>query len=255
MVVTATLSKSLGAQGGAVLGSPALVHHLVNRARPFIFDTALNPAATGGALAALRVLRSQPDLPSRIAARVGELSSLLDVEPPAGAVLSVPMASPHVAIAAQAECLEHGCARRLLPAAVGSGRHLATAHHHQCRRARRGLGASHRRPHEGRRGAPVILVVTGTGTGVGKTVATAALAARASGSVIVVKPVQTGVLPGEVGDVDDVRRLAGCEVTELVRLPDPLAPDTAARLAGRHAADAWPSTRRGSGRWPTTSTR
>ncbi len=78
----------------------------------------------------------------------------------------------------------------------------------------------------------MILVVTGTGTGVGKTVATAALAARASGSVVVVKPVQTGVLPGEVGDVDDVRRLAGCEVTELVRLPDPLAPDTAARLAG-----------------------
>ncbi|UUZ59945.1 dethiobiotin synthase [Nocardioides sp. B-3] len=78
----------------------------------------------------------------------------------------------------------------------------------------------------------MILVVTGTGTGVGKTVATAALAARAAGSVIVVKPVQTGVLPGEVGDVDDVRRLAGCEVIELVRLPDPLAPDTAARLAG-----------------------
>ena len=78
----------------------------------------------------------------------------------------------------------------------------------------------------------MILVVTGTGTGVGKTVATAALAARAAGTVLVVKPVQTGVLPGEVGDVDDVRRLAGCEVTELVRLPDPLAPDTAARLAG-----------------------
>lgn len=78
----------------------------------------------------------------------------------------------------------------------------------------------------------MILVVTGTGTGVGKTVATAALAARASGTVIVVKPVQTGVLPGEVGDVDDVRRLAGCDVTEFVRLADPLAPDTAARLAG-----------------------
>lgn len=78
----------------------------------------------------------------------------------------------------------------------------------------------------------MILVVTGTGTGVGKTVATAALAARAAGTVIVVKPVQTGVLPGEVGDVDDVRRLAGCDVTEFVRLPDPLAPDTAARLAG-----------------------
>jgi dethiobiotin synthase len=78
----------------------------------------------------------------------------------------------------------------------------------------------------------MILVVTGTGTGVGKTVATAALAVRATGSVIVVKPVQTGVLTGEVGDADDVRRLAGCEVAEFVRLPDPLAPDTAAEQAG-----------------------
>ena len=108
VVVTATLSKSLGAQGGAVLGSPALVHHLVNRARPFIFDTALNPAATAGALAALRVLRSQPELHSRIASRIAGLADLLDVTPPAGAVLSVPMPSPQVAIAAQAECLEQG---------------------------------------------------------------------------------------------------------------------------------------------------
>lgn len=108
VVVTATLSKSLGAQGGAVLGSPALVHHLVNRARPFIFDTALNPAATGGALAALRVLRSRPDLPGVVRARVESLATRLGVDVPAGAVLSVPMTSPHVAIAAQAECLEHG---------------------------------------------------------------------------------------------------------------------------------------------------
>lgn len=77
-----------------------------------------------------------------------------------------------------------------------------------------------------------VLVVTGTGTGVGKTVVTAALAVRAGEGVVVVKPVQTGVLAGEAGDADDVRRLAGCAVTEFVRLPDPLAPDTAARRAG-----------------------
>lgn len=108
VVVTATLSKSLGAQGGAVLGSPALVEHLVNQARPFIFDTALAPAPTAGALASLRQLRAEPGLPSRIAARVDGLSRLLDVQAPAGAVLSVPMPSPLVALAAQAECLEHG---------------------------------------------------------------------------------------------------------------------------------------------------
>ena len=82
-----------------------------------------------------------------------------------------------------------------------------------------------------------VLVVTGTDTGVGKTVVTAALvvAARRQGSVVVVKPVQTGLADDDVepADVDEVRRLAGdVDVVEPVRLPDPLAPDSAARLRG-----------------------
>ena len=81
-----------------------------------------------------------------------------------------------------------------------------------------------------------ILVVTGTSTGVGKTVVTAALAVRAaaSGSVVVVKPVQTGIGPGsdDVADADVVHALTGCAVQEFTCLPDPLAPDTAARLRG-----------------------
>jgi dethiobiotin synthase len=81
-----------------------------------------------------------------------------------------------------------------------------------------------------------VLVVTGTGTGVGKTIATAALAVRAAaaGSVVVVKPVQTGVGPEaeEPGDADVVHALTGCAVQEHVVLEDPLAPDTAARLRG-----------------------
>jgi dethiobiotin synthetase len=83
-----------------------------------------------------------------------------------------------------------------------------------------------------------VLVVTGTDTGVGKTVVTAALAAvaRARGSAVaVVKPGQTGVLPGQPGDLDDVRRLAGlsaADVHEYARFPDPLSPAAAARRAG-----------------------
>ena len=75
-----------------------------------------------------------------------------------------------------------------------------------------------------------ILVVTGTDTGVGKTIATAALAARATGSVVVVKPVQTGISGTEPGDVDVVHRLTGRAAQEFTTLADPLAPDTAARL-------------------------
>ncbi|MEV3857288.1 dethiobiotin synthase [Streptomyces sp. NPDC050095] len=82
-----------------------------------------------------------------------------------------------------------------------------------------------------------VLVVTGTGTEIGKTVTTAAVAAlavRAGRSVAVLKPAQTGVAPGEPGDVDEVLRLAGDAVTplELARFPEPLAPGTAAARAG-----------------------
>lgn len=70
----------------------------------------------------------------------------------------------------------------------------------------------------------------------GKTVVTAALAAlaRARGEkVAVVKPAQTGVLPGEPGDLDEVQRLAGIGDThELARFPGPLSPEAAARAAG-----------------------
>ncbi|MEU9045308.1 MULTISPECIES: dethiobiotin synthase [unclassified Kitasatospora] len=81
-----------------------------------------------------------------------------------------------------------------------------------------------------------ILFVTGTNTDVGKTVATAAVASAAlqvGRRVAVLKPGQTGVTAEEPGDAAEVARLAG-ELTlrELVRYPEPLAPDTAARRAG-----------------------
>ncbi|MFF9205044.1 dethiobiotin synthase [Streptomyces sp. NPDC014986] len=82
-----------------------------------------------------------------------------------------------------------------------------------------------------------VMVITGTGTEVGKTVVTAAVAATALAagrSVAVLKAAQTGVRPGEPGDAEEVARLAGAVTTdELARYPDPLAPATASRRAGR----------------------
>ncbi|HWU21217.1 MAG TPA: dethiobiotin synthase [Nocardioides sp.] len=79
-----------------------------------------------------------------------------------------------------------------------------------------------------------VIVVTGTDTDVGKTIATAAIAATTEGSVVVVKPVQTGVPAdtNEGADAAKVRELTGVPVQELTRLDDPLAPDVAARRQG-----------------------
>ncbi|CAM5608826.1 ATP-dependent dethiobiotin synthetase BioD [Streptomyces pilosus] len=82
-----------------------------------------------------------------------------------------------------------------------------------------------------------VMVITGTGTEVGKTVVTAAVAAAALAagrSVAVLKAAQTGVRPDEPGDAEEVARLAGAVTTaEPARYPEPLAPATAARRAGR----------------------
>jgi dethiobiotin synthase len=75
------------------------------------------------------------------------------------------------------------------------------------------------------------VVVTGTSTGVGKTIATAALAATTPGRVLVVKPVQTGAADGD-SDAGEITRLSGVACEEWVTLPEPLAPDVAARRAG-----------------------
>ncbi|MFL6111306.1 MAG: dethiobiotin synthase [Catenulispora sp.] len=81
-----------------------------------------------------------------------------------------------------------------------------------------------------------IVVVTGTNTDVGKTIVTAAvatLAATRGTSVAVVKPAQTGVRPGEPGDLATVQRLAGIsDLHEYTRYPDPLSPAAAARRSG-----------------------
>jgi 7-keto-8-aminopelargonate synthetase-like enzyme len=66
----ATLGKALGCQGGVVAGPRALIAMLHNRARTFIYATALSPAVTAAALEGLRVVREQPELRGRLDSRV-----------------------------------------------------------------------------------------------------------------------------------------------------------------------------------------
>ncbi|WP_158893143.1 8-amino-7-oxononanoate synthase [Amycolatopsis anabasis] len=113
VVTTITLSKSLGAQGGAVLGPRRVIRHLVDTARSFIFDTALAPASAAAALAALGVLRGEPELAERVRDAATRLSGLLrdsgfTVSTPDAAVISVHAPSPEAAVAWAAACAEQG---------------------------------------------------------------------------------------------------------------------------------------------------
>ena len=108
VVVTVTLSKSLAAQGGAVLAHDGVREHLVNTARPFIYDTGLAPAAAGAALAALDVLAGDDRLPAAARANSALLAAACGVATPAGAVLSVTMPGPAEALAAVAHAEQHG---------------------------------------------------------------------------------------------------------------------------------------------------
>jgi len=108
VVATVTLSKSLGSQGGAVLGPVAVTEHLVDTARTFIFDTGLAPAAAGAALAALRLLVDDPALAARVLANATRIAAAAGVAAPGSAVVPVVLGEPDVAFEAAARCLDRG---------------------------------------------------------------------------------------------------------------------------------------------------
>jgi glycine C-acetyltransferase len=61
-----TLSKAIGALGGYVAGSKALIEFLYHRARPFLFSTSHPPAVAAACLGAIEVLETEPQLIERL---------------------------------------------------------------------------------------------------------------------------------------------------------------------------------------------
>ena len=72
-----TLSKALGSVGGFVAAEADVVEYLLNRSRPFIFNTALPPAAVGAAHAALDVVAEEPERRARVLALAENLRERL----------------------------------------------------------------------------------------------------------------------------------------------------------------------------------
>lgn len=73
VVVTTTLAKGLGCHGGCVAGSSEVCARVRRRASSYICTTPVSPAIAVGAVAALEVVRAEPERVARLRERAAQL--------------------------------------------------------------------------------------------------------------------------------------------------------------------------------------
>ena len=78
LIQVVTFSKALGSQGGAVVGPRPIIDLLANRARSFIFETALSPPSIAAARAALESIRTDHEPRKRLDRNVAVLQRGLE---------------------------------------------------------------------------------------------------------------------------------------------------------------------------------
>jgi 8-amino-7-oxononanoate synthase len=112
-----TLGKALGASGGYICGSRALIDYLINRARTFIFSTAPVPAAAAAATAGIRLVQSSNGEQRRqtLWQRVAGLNSALELRRAAlpAAIIPIMLGDETKAVETAAALREQGL---LIPA-------------------------------------------------------------------------------------------------------------------------------------------
>jgi 8-amino-7-oxononanoate synthase len=95
-LITITFSKTLGSCGGALIGSADAIELLMLDADPLIFTASNTPGSIAAALEALRLLRDNPDMTTRLRDNVGRFVGLLTergvpVNPAESAIITIPL--------------------------------------------------------------------------------------------------------------------------------------------------------------------
>lgn len=98
-LITITFSKTLGSCGGAVIGSKEAIELLTLTSDTFIFTASNTPGSVAAALAALRVMRAEPERPARLRANVASFLRMLadrgiPTNPVESAIVTIPLRLP-----------------------------------------------------------------------------------------------------------------------------------------------------------------
>jgi 8-amino-7-oxononanoate synthase len=112
IVYMATLGKALGGYGAMVGGEPEVIDWLVQRARTYVFSTALPPSAPATAIAAMDLIDAEPALLANLRERIAQFraaAASLPVSPSITAIHPVVLGDAGRAMAASARLLEKGC--------------------------------------------------------------------------------------------------------------------------------------------------
>lgn len=72
-----TFGKALGSYGAYVAGNREMIEYLLNRARSFIFSTALPPSVAAASLAAVQLVRQEPNLRRELHGKIDYFKGLL----------------------------------------------------------------------------------------------------------------------------------------------------------------------------------
>ncbi len=122
-VTVGTLSKSVGCEGGFVVGSRQLIEFLKNKARSFIFTTAMSPATAQAACNNLKFIEQHPERVQQLQDNVkffcdalvkaGAVSSISQLDTCESAIVPIIIGDEAKALAASAALQEQGI---LIPA-------------------------------------------------------------------------------------------------------------------------------------------
>ena len=111
LIQIGTLSKALGSLGGYVAGSAVLIDFLRNRAASWIYTTALSPADTAAAIAAIEIVKQEPDRRKQLWQNVNYLKqqlSGLKLLPSESPILCIALDTPAAALNKAQQLMDAG---------------------------------------------------------------------------------------------------------------------------------------------------